>query len=210
MTVWLVWDPGQHGQHGQSDPVKILNLWQEYFVRSNPLDRKCVKNSVNTCIFYLGCLQNWQPGLLLNIGCHDILLESVEPGNVGNTIWGRTWFDIHIGGILHVTTWPQLVDPMVDHRIPEKFKALYVLIFIHVKMTLEELVQQLEAVFLAIRSAYSDVAFQILFWQSWFSGMGIIGCLPRGSFPLRSLSIEQWLCEGYCAVVYHHLWKMFF
>jgi len=34
--------------------------------------------------------------------------------------------------------------------------ALYVLIFIHVKMTLEELVQQLEAVFLSIRSAYSD------------------------------------------------------
>ena len=62
-----------------------------------------------------------------------------------------------------MTTWPQLVDPMVDHRIPEKFKALYVLIFIHVKMTLEELVQQLEAVFLSIRSAYSDVAFQILF-----------------------------------------------
>jgi len=29
MTVWLVWDPGQHGQHGQSDPVSILNLWQE-------------------------------------------------------------------------------------------------------------------------------------------------------------------------------------
>jgi len=35
--------------------------------------------------------------------------------------------------------------------------ALYVLIFIHVKMTLEELVQQLEAVFLSIRSAYSDL-----------------------------------------------------
>jgi len=58
-----------------------------------------------------------------------------------------------------VTTGLQLVDPMVDHRIPEKFKALYVLIFIHVKMTLEELVQQLEALFLAIHSAYSDVAF---------------------------------------------------
>lgn len=106
MTVWLVWDPGQHGQ---SDPVKILILWQEYFMRSNSLNRKCVKKQRRHLYLLSRLSTNWQPGLLLNIGCHDILLESVDPGNVGNTIWGRTWFDIHIGGILHVTTWPQLV-----------------------------------------------------------------------------------------------------
>jgi len=42
--------------------------------------------------------------------------------------------------------------------IPEKFEALYVLTFIHIKMAVEILVEQLEAVFPSIRSAYSDVA----------------------------------------------------
>lgn len=41
--------------------------------------------------------------------------------------------------------------------IPEKLEAVYVLILIHVKMTLEELVQQLEAVFVSIQSVYSDL-----------------------------------------------------
>ena len=90
---------------------------------------------------------------MFNIGCHDILVGSVESGNIGNTMEAE-----HDSiGILHATTWLQLVDQMVNHRIPEKTEALYFLIFIHLKMTLEELVQQLEAVFASIRSAYSDL-----------------------------------------------------
>eukprot|EP00434_Breviolum_minutum_P046601 symbB.v1.2.042316.t1/scaffold9730.1/size2485/1 len=45
--------------------------------------------------------------------------------------------------------------------IPAKFEALYVLVCIHMKMTLEELVQQAEAMFTSIQgllqSAYSAV-----------------------------------------------------
>ena len=67
---------------------------------------------------------------------------------------------------------------------PEKFEALYVLIFIHVKMTLEELAQQLEAVFTSIQSAYSDVVVSntlstiMVQWNR---------LSPRGSFVLRAI-----------------------
>ena len=90
------------------------------------------------------------------MGYHDILVEPVEyveSGNIGNTMEAE-----HDSiGILHATTWLQLVDQMVNHPIPQKTEVLYFLIFIHLKMTLEELVQQLETVFASIRSAYSDL-----------------------------------------------------
>ena len=100
--------------------------------------------------------------------------------------------------------------------IPEKLEALYVLVCIHMKMTLEELVQQAEAMFTSIQgllhTAYSDVAVSTILSFFCFTIMVQRNRLSaKGSFFQGSLSNEKLTMFSRDAVqfVSSPFWKSF-
>ena len=165
--------------------IKVVLRVLPYFVASTACDRQVLSALANTGneatlatdTVYAMISAAWSK--VRNRTAAEIMLNAVNVGLLCYVSYGFT------------------LEEKEDRANSGAISALYVLIFIHVKMTLEELVQQLEALFLAIHSAYSD-------WKSK-------GSLLNVNIP-PFLDIDQVTDMGYqvlgCVALFKQLNKL--